>query len=71
VIANVVGRAVAEVTLLAQAFFRATAAVARSRLPVIAHHGHGNDDRVVARARPVHGVIDDRVMARSGAVHRA
>jgi hypothetical protein len=48
VVANVVGRAVAEVTLTAQALFGAAAAVARRRPPVIAHHGDRNDDRIVA-----------------------
>lgn len=62
-IANLVGRAVTEVTLAAEAISGAAAVVARRGRAVIANVGcllrRMNDDRVVARSRPVHGAGAD------------
>lgn len=37
---------------------------------MIANYGHGSDDRVMAGARSVLGMVDDWVVARSRTVHR-
>src|SRR5690242_19021185 len=40
----------------------------RRRRPVIADHRRWNDDGIVAGAWPVHGVMDNRIVARAGSV---